>query len=771
MDKMSVTRKYERQGLAALYTFTPFKIIYTSSTTPDVRDSIVISFWSPRNMVGYYCNNVDDDLPSKPMQRIIENKEKCNELSRLWEVPLRDVIRDRVYLYASFSALEFSKRSRKYVAIINRDVLEHLRGKKVEDEAVKAIRKAYSARSFVLAEFTYESINRPNLCRHGLVLITHRERCPLIDVCPFSRSSSGSCRHFISWSSFRENYAGLYKVVADIKIEIKEIEDRTSRIVKTLLIVPYKGKPLFEVVYVEPVNILAYYDVINFLPKKYVPYNALRVKLDKTLGLRLHMTSALKISFNDKTLEELVNDLKKDQKKDQLAWSWLNFKAILLASTNAIPGKKKRNIFKPWEVLEQLYKGREDKLSSIPTKDQDPIKELTKKLDVSESDLQKAIKLIAIHTIIHMLMLNLWFTLGLSSDELSYVIVPKDDSFEAWVFEAASGGYGYLRYLAEHREMLYNIVINTLQNAPSPNQCVVFPGSNTGNNIISILRSMVKSTISGLKSTLPQHAKQLDDVNKKLDQFLDNIADLFRKYNVTPHAYTVHRCLVSIIPGELREHMSKVIERFLSTFSLFDGGIGSYYIEEGCTYGPFLQPFSISCCIAETIKTGVSQKSIDLPLKKPIIEWIKTAKTSIDVSTWVLSIHNFKELRNALREACNNGAKIKILLGQGIYSDESALKSAIDSLNSLFQDQDLGKCLEVKLYAKEPLHAKMILIDGVTLIQGSFNLTKAALISNKESAYIINEPEEVRKASEEYNRMWNKSTPITKLEDILLYKA
>jgi len=752
MNKMSTTHKYERQGLAALYTFTPFKIIYTSSTTRDVRDSVVISFWGPRNMVGYYCNNVNDNLLSKPIQRIIE---KCRKLEELWDVPLRDVVRGRIYLYTTFPVLEFSKQSRKYVVIINRDVLEHLRGKKVREEAVKAIEKAYKAQSFVLAEFTYESINGPNFCRYGLVPITHREKCPLIDVCPF-KSSSSSCSYFISWSSFKENYAGLYKVVADVKIEIKEVEGRTFGIAKTLLLVPYRGKPLFEVVYVEPVNVLAYYDAINLLPKKYVPYNALRVKLNETLGLRLHMTSALRISFNDKTLEELINDLK----KDQLAWSWLEFKARLLALANGIPGEKKRYIFKPWNVLERLCKSKEERLGST----------LSKELNVSVSDLQKAVKFIAIHTIIHMLMLNLWSTLGLSSDELSYVIVPKDDSFEAWIFEAASGGYGYLRYLAEHREMLYNIVVNALQNVPSPNQCVVFTDSNTGNNIISMLRNMVTNTISGLKSTLPQYTKQLDDVNKQLNQFIDNIAMLYRNYNVAPHTYTVYRCLASIIPGELREHMSKVIERFLSIFSLFDGGIGSYYIEEGCIFGPFLQPFSISCCIAESLEKGVFQQGIDLPLKKPVIEWIKTAKTSIDVATWVLSIHNFKDLIKALRDACKNGAKIRILLGQGIYSDESASKSAIDSLNSLFQDQDLRKCLEVRLYTKEPLHAKMILVDGVTLIQGSFNLTKAALTSNKESAFIINEPEEVQKVSEEYNKIWSKSVPITKPDDILLHK-
>jgi len=742
---MSISRKYQRQGLVALYAFTPFKIIYTSSSTQSAGDSTVITFWYPSNATGYYCEKADTQFLSKSIQEVVN---QCKKLNELWRVPLREKVYDQIHIYRVFPAIEFSPQCRKYVLIIDCDLLDYFIGKKPEDKARESIKSANKNHTFVLAEYSYESINRPSFCRYGLVLITHRQTCPLISVCPLmGLHTSSSCPYFITWSSAKENYAGLYKVVADIKIRLREFESQQFKVVKTLVIVPYRGKPLFEVVFVDPVNILAYYDAINFLPKKYIDV-MLRAKLSKTLGIRLYMTSALKISFNDKVLEELINDLR----KDLLVWSWLEFKAGLLALAQGIPGEAKKNPYIPWSKLEQILCGQ------LSTENRKKI--LHSIFSGNITEMQRAIRFIVIHTIAHMILMNLWSTLGLSSDELSYVIVPRNDSFNVWIFEATSGGYGYLRHLAEHREALYSIISDALQSSVDSRHCVVSVDKNT----LSMLYSLVSSTINGLKLALPQQAVQLDSVHIRLQTLIDNISMLYNSYNITPHDYTVYRCLANIIPGELKEHFNKVIDKFLEVFNLFDGTIGKHYIEEGCISGPFLQPFSVSCSISKTLAVGISQQSIELPLKGSVLKWIKTAKSSIDIMTWVLSVYDFDELVKALKKACENNAKIRILLGKGIFSDENALNIAVKSLERLFQD--LGKCLEARLYEKEQLHAKMILIDGITLIQGSFNLTKAALTSNKESALIIMKPEEVKKISEEFNKLWNEAKPITKPNDL-----
>jgi HKD family nuclease len=741
---------YSRQGLAALYAFTPFKIIFTSPSVQSVGDATIMTFWYPKGTIGFFCENADVQLLSKPVQKIVSDG-KCKHFRELWRVPLREKIGDKIYIYREFPAIRFSSQDKKYVIIINRTFLEYLKGKVSEDKAREAIENSYKRSSFVLAEFSYESVNRPNFCRLGIVLLTHRQSCPLINVCPRRPSRGGSrCPYFVTWSNTKESYAGLYKVVADVKIRLRQFTGSKVKVLKTLLILPYKGKPFLEVLFVDPVNVLAYYNAVNFLPKKFVD-RMLRIRFDKTLGIRLYMTSALRIKLSDKALEELLQDLM----KNSLAWSWLGFKAGLLAIAKALPEEDKHAPLLPWTRLEHLLC---HKISDNARRNS-----IEKILNGDPTIMRKAMKFIVVHTLAHMIILGLWSHLGLSGDELSYVILPRDESYDIWVFEAASGGYGFLKYLAEHREILYSIISNIFHNVLQPNQCVVPLDANT----LSMLRNIVSATIASLRQTSslpPQDIQRLDSIQHQLEMLIKNIESLYSISNVTPHSYTINRCLAHIIPGRLKEHFNKVIDKFMTTFSEFDGTINYYFIEEGCISGPFTQPFSVSCVIVKPIADGVSQMSLERPLRKPIIEWIETARSSINIITWVLSIDGLSDLIKALKKACSSGAKIRLLLGRGIFSDDNAYNSAINSLKKLFQE--LGNSIEVRLYDKGQLHAKMIIVDKVVVIQGSLNLTKAALTSNVETAYAVIDPEEVRRYAEDFDKLWNEAIAVKSPEDL-----
>jgi len=746
----TIYSSYSRQGLAALYAFTPFKIIFTSPSVHGAGDSTIMTFWYPKEMKGFFCENAYSQLLSRAIQEIV-NDERCKRLDELWRVPLREKIGDKVYIYREFPAIRFSPQDKKYVLIINEKLVGYFIGKVSEDEARKSIEDSYKRSRFALAEFSYESINRPNFCRLGIVLLTHRDTCPLIDVCP--RTRGRSCPYFMRWSSVRESYAGLYKVVSDVRIRLKEFTGKKVSITKTLLTLPYKGRPFLEILFIDPVNVLAYYDAVNFSPKKFVA-KMLRIKFDKTLGIRLYMTSALRIRFDDAALNELLQNLL----RDPLIWSWLESKAGLLTIAKGLPEERGRAPFAPWNLLEHILC---HKISDEARK-----RGIDRILNADSTYMNKAMKFIIVHTIAHMIVLGLWSYLGLSSDELSYVILPsKDpsDSFEIWIFEAASGGYGFLKYLAEHREILYNIISSALSNVLPRDQCIVSLDSNT----LSMLRNTISIAISNLKQVSPlspQVVQRLDSIRDQLEKFLKNIEQLYNKANITPHNYVVNRCLADIIPGRLKEHFNKVIDKFMTTFDKFDGTINHYFIEEGCVSGPFIQPFSVSCVIAKPIADGVSQTSLERPLKRPIIEWIKVTRSSIDITTWVLSIDGLNDLIKALKKACERGAKIRLLLGGGVLSDNDAYNSAVNSLKKLFQE--LEQCIEVRLYNKEQLHAKMIIIDGVTVVEGSFNLTKSALTTNIENAHVIIDPENVRERVEKFNNLWNEATTIRKPEDL-----
>jgi len=759
MEVVSSSDTYSRRGLAALYAFTPFKIIFTSPSMHGAGDSTIITFWYPKGMRGFYCENADPQLLSKPIHEIVNDK-RYERLEKLWRTLLREKVIDRIYIYEEFPAIKFSSQSNKYVLIINKKLLEYFTGKASANEARKSIVELGRRNQFALAEFSYESINNPNFCRLGIVLLTHRDQCPLINVCPMAKGNS--CPNFIRWSSARESYAGLYKVVSDIRIRLREFEEEKIGVSKTLLTLPYKGRPFLKILFIDPVNVLAYYDAVNFLPKKFVA-NMLRVKFGKTLGIRLYMTSALKIEFNDVVLNELLQDLM----QDPLIQSWLRFKAYLLTIAKGLPEERRRAPLAPWIKLEYMLcrKISDDTRKRI-------INEI---LNADPTYMNKAMKFIIVHTIAHMIILGLWSYLGLSSDELSYVILPsKDssDSYDVWIFEAASGGYGFLKYLAEHREELYNIISGALSNILSRdqqdyrNQCVASLDSNT----FSLLRNIISTTVNSLRQSSPlspQDIQDLDTAQIRLEIFLKNIKYLYNNAHVTPHSYVVNRCLADIIPGRFKEHFNKVTDKFMATFDRFDGTVGNYFIEEGCISGSFIQPFSVSCLIAKPIANGIVQTSLERPLKKPIIEWVKMARSSIDITTWVLSVEGLDDLVKALKKACKEGAKIRLLLGGGVLSDNDAYNSAVNSLKKLFQE--LGQCIEVRLYNlynKEQLHAKMIIMDGITVIEGSFNLTKSALTTNIENANVIIDPENVRERVEKFNKLWNEATTIRKPEDL-----
>jgi HKD family nuclease len=744
---MSFDRSYSRQGLAALYTFTPFKIIFTSPSIQDTGDTTIMVFWYPKGMVGFFCENVDTQLLSGSIQSIVEDK-RCKYLNELWRAP-REKIGNKVYIYREFPAVRFSPQDKKYVVIIDKTILEYFEGKVSEEKTKKAIEYSYKKGSFVLAEFSYESINRPNFCRHGLVLLTHRQSCPLINICRFRGSSRGDdCPRFIKWDSARESYAGLYKVVADMRFRLSEFIGKEAKVSRTLLTIPYKGRPFLKVLFVDPINVLAYYYAVNFLPKKLVE-RMLRITFGKTLGIRLYMTSALKIEVNDKVLEEVLNDLM----KDPLVSNWLEFKASLLIRAKALPEELGRAPLAPWNQLENM----------LCSHNNDNTRKIIEKIfNSDQTNLRRAMKFIVVHTLTHMIILGLWSYLGLLSDELSYIITPKNESFEVWIFEATSGGYGFIKYLAEHGEALYNIIVsNALHNVLQPNQCVVSADIST----LSMLSSIVLTTVNNLRHVLPkQQVRRLDYIQERLERLINNISLLYSSHNVTPHNYVINRCLARIISGELREYFNKVIDKFLTTFNMFDGTLNYYFIEEGCMSGPYIQPFSVSCVIAKTVFDGVSKSSLEIPLKKSIIEWINTARSNIDISTWVLSVHDSDDLVKALKNVCDKGARIRLLLGKGVFSDENAYSSAINSLKQLFQR--LGDRIEVRFYDKGQLHAKMVIIDSIAVIHGSFNLTKAALTSNIEKAQVTINPEEVKRNVEEFDKLWSEAITIKKPEDL-----
>lgn len=61
----------------------------------------------------------------------------------------------------------------------------------------------------------------------------------------------------------------------------------------------------------------------------------------------------------------------------------------------------------------------------------------------------------------------------------------------------------------------------------------------------------------------------------------------------------------------------------------------------------------------------------------------------------------------------------------------------------------------------EHMHHKFAIVDGDTLINGSYNWTRSAADKNEENILITNEPELVRPYIQEFDKLWDKMTAVT----------
>jgi hypothetical protein len=738
-DRKSV---YRRQGLEALFTYTPFKIIYMT------KDAFVMSFWCPSGFKCYYHDQVTEvSSLLGDLSKLSQFRSKLKQLKELWSVGKIDevLVEDHnVNLYRVFKALKISKNSDCYVLLVHSKVHDYLTGSLTES-ILKEYLKKHGKR--VLAEFSYASLNEsPAFCRLGLVLITHRKRCPLEEVCPFKhpRGSVKPCTHFIT--RYQESYFSIYKVMPIIAIKIS-VRDDVNEV--PILALSYGSKPLMTLYYVSPVDVIAYYEGIYFKPKKYeAPFVFLPFR--NTLGVRLFSTSSLKIKFDDATLDGLIKSVM--QSGQNRLKNWLLFKARLLKYVG-IEGSRVRRLkgLIPWLKMENIVmnaikEGRVEYLYDFVNNNF-----VNKDLD---DDDRRLLKFILVHSLAHVILQSLLRYTGLGERELSYIIELEDNSIILYVFEAVSGGYGFLRQLSEEPQKLYDIILESL----------IAMG---GEELKTYCTTEVKyDSLERLLNDLDRLGQQggsdkkfMDTINK-LKLLIESLWELYSKLGINLHAHTLYFSLAKLIPGRYKEKLEDIADRLLALFYAFDGNVGCGFLEEGCTLGPFIEPISISYSLLEFLGSKADKFKAPPTLRVKagtlLRRWLPTAIREVKIAT--SNINVYSDLTQMLRESCGKGVKIKILLGKNAVND----KYSIDSVDMLLKD--LGSCVQVRL--NEGLHAKMIVIDDIVVIHGSFNLTKSGLEDNIEEVSLTLEPEMVKKLSSEFDELWDKASPVNSGNDL-----
>lgn len=136
-----------------------------------------------------------------------------------------------------------------------------------------------------------------------------------------------------------------------------------------------------------------------------------------------------------------------------------------------------------------------------------------------------------------------------------------------------------------------------------------------------------------------------------------------------------------------------------------------------------------------------------------LLEVIDGAKKSLEVCVFTITCN---EIADAIESAAKRGVMVRI-----ITDDEQAKSQGSDVAR-------LSKVTNVSVRhdgdSKSHMHHKFAVVDAEVLINGSFNWTRAAVITNRENVVITrNAPVLVQSFREEFNSMWTQYQANTRI--------
>ena len=132
--------------------------------------------------------------------------------------------------------------------------------------------------------------------------------------------------------------------------------------------------------------------------------------------------------------------------------------------------------------------------------------------------------------------------------------------------------------------------------------------------------------------------------------------------------------------------------------------------------------------------------------QEAVIAELKKAGRTIDIAMYYLSS---RQIAQALAKARQNNVQVRIVLDQG-QEIEASSKSGYLINHGLAIRYHLGFGL---------MHNKFAIIDGKSLITGSFNWTLTAQERNEENLLIITDPPTIEQYARRFEYLWNTSRP------------
>ena len=107
-------------------------------------------------------------------------------------------------------------------------------------------------------------------------------------------------------------------------------------------------------------------------------------------------------------------------------------------------------------------------------------------------------------------------------------------------------------------------------------------------------------------------------------------------------------------------------------------------------------------------------------------------------------------LSDAIQRAHRNGLTVRVL------SDNDKLDDRGNDIERL-----AASGVDVRTdHSPEHMHHKFMVVDGQTVLTGSYNWTRSAETRNEENLVVLDDPFLAGRFAEEFERIWNISDPV-----------
>lgn len=710
MSQVSREKRIPRQGIQALYTFTPFKLLRAQA---EAAYSLILV------PVAY-----QEVTPSLRWR-----SRSCKDAFR---IPVTEQFSKKVVQPHEIYAQNFSKdRPNKFIYRVSES--------KLKEEGAWRWPPVYM-------EFSWEALNASYFCSLGWVASSSQPLCPLTKECKFFKPTKrrGLCIYYRGPIA----YSSLYNVYPRI---LRRFEDPVAGFIyKPVLAIRFGDYPLAIIRFTDQGSFLAYIDGVVFSPK--ISWMRTPMLFTKEgIGFKITDVNAIVIEFVPEILHAFI--YKQLESNKDLA-SWIILKQELFMETETQDGYiRERRGFTAFRTLDQIVIQAIQGVQEPEEKERvRKILNRIKKSEFDESTIDFACVLF-LHSLAHTLKNLLVARYGCRSEDISYYIehprlrvvgVPSE-KIRIIIFETAMGGFGYIK--------------NFVQEVRS---------SEKGENLEALLESAKNSfqrycetrADRSMKTLEKELGKYRDEYAKFIDPIITGYHKSFPGTGLYPHVNSLRRALTSVlerIPDEIRPLLDDFIEKGPYCW---DGCQLCVMLERECNFLPFDQPFLVSErllrnsleIICSAMKNPISFSPLRKGIMKEFETFISVASNKIDLVTpWIspeiidsllrLVVRKHLRVRVITKEDRENEVQV-----QSLKKLAQATKSYVPNFEARILDQ---------------LHAKGMLVDDIMLLHGSFNFTLSGLNSNVENATMDFSVIGTKRFGKEFEDLWKTARPIS----------